>query len=121
MNGQSTRRYRRSREPRVARFPPQLLSHFCSRFAPAAFGETRRSRPMIADFKKQTEIKISPIQATTAMTRIAGKPALEITTEAAASWPGALIEPREGQWDLSGSTGSRWTSTIPRTCPSACC
>ena len=60
---------------------------------------------MIVDFASLKSIKISPVQATTAMTRFAGKPALEITTEAAASWPGALLERREGRWDLSGFDG----------------
>ena len=71
----------------------------------AADGASPASRKPIVDFKSTTNIKLNSIQATTLMTQHAGKPALQITTEAAASWPGVSIEPREGKWDLSGFEG----------------
>ena len=74
-------------------------------WAPAAFGEGPAKPKLIVDFKSTENIKLSTIQAKTAMTQYAGKPALQITTEAAASWPGVLIEPRKGKWDLSGFEG----------------
>jgi endoglucanase len=74
-------------------------------WATVAFGETPAKPKILVDFKNTTVIKISPIHATAVMAQHAGKPALQITTEAAASWPGVLIEPREGKWDLSGFEG----------------
>jgi endoglucanase len=70
-----------------------------------AFGENPAKPRVLVDFKNAKDIKISPIQATAVMTQNAGKPALQITTEAAASWPGVLIERREGKWDLRGFEG----------------
>ena len=74
-------------------------------WAGAAFGENPTAPKVIADFKSANDTKLTPIQAKTVMTQHAGKPALQITTEAAASWPGVLIEPREVKWDLSGFEG----------------
>ena len=41
------------------------------------------------------------MQSETTKVPLDGGQALQITTEAAASWPGVLIEPAAGKWDLS--------------------
>jgi aryl-phospho-beta-D-glucosidase BglC (GH1 family) len=60
-----------------------------------------RSR-VIVDFKNIQSDALRPMQAKAKIVRIDGRRALEITTEATASWPGVLIQPRNGKWDLSG-------------------
>jgi aryl-phospho-beta-D-glucosidase BglC (GH1 family) len=57
---------------------------------------------MIVDFENPQTIKINPNEAKANLVPLAGGHALEITTDAAASWPGVTIQAREGKWDLSG-------------------
>jgi endoglucanase len=68
----------------------------------AAFGKSPAKPKVIVDFKNTKSIKLSPMQAKSALTLHDGKQALQVTTEATASYPGVLIEPRDGKWDLSG-------------------
>jgi endoglucanase len=56
---------------------------------------------MLADFEDATAVKLQPGQAKAERVAADGGHALRITTEAAASWPGVVIEPRAGKWDLS--------------------
>jgi aryl-phospho-beta-D-glucosidase BglC (GH1 family) len=70
--------------------------------APAAVSATPK---VLVDFENTTSLKLTPVQAKIGMTQLAGKPALEITTEAAAPYPGVCIEPRDGKWNLTGFDG----------------
>jgi endoglucanase len=71
----------------------------------AALGATPAAPRVIVDFKNVATLKLIPMQATTAITQRDGRQALQITTEAAAAYPGVLIEPREGSWDMTGFDG----------------
>ncbi len=86
-------------------------------WAAAAVGENPTPPKVIVDFKSTNDIKLTPMQAKIVMAQHAGKPALQITTEAAASWPGVLIEPREGKWDLSGFEGVEMDVYNPQDVP----
>ena len=57
---------------------------------------------VFVDFEDQQAVKLRPNEAQAGIVSVDGGHALEITTEAAASWPGVLIESRDGKWDLSG-------------------
>jgi aryl-phospho-beta-D-glucosidase BglC (GH1 family) len=92
-------------EPRVQTSALAIAIGLLLAWAPIAFGESPAKPKVIVGFKSAKNIKVTPVEAKTAMTQHAGKPALQITTDAAASWPGALIEPRAGKWDLSGFDG----------------
>ena len=60
------------------------------------------ARPQVlVDFKDAAAVRLSPRQAQAKRVPLEGGHFIQITTEAAASWPGVLIEPREGKWDLS--------------------
>lgn len=62
--------------------------------------EVPADRPIV-DFEEMAGTTLKPVQAEWKLVTADGNHALEITTEAAASWPGVLIEPRAGKWDLS--------------------
>jgi endoglucanase len=57
---------------------------------------------VLIDFEDQQAFKLHPNEAQAGVVSVDGGHMLEITSEAAASWPGVLIEAREGKWDLSG-------------------
>jgi len=69
--------------------------------AAGAEGRTKKPR-VIVDFEDAQAVRLSPGQAQATRVSSAGGHALQITTDAKASWPGVLIEPRQGPWDLSG-------------------
>jgi aryl-phospho-beta-D-glucosidase BglC (GH1 family) len=56
---------------------------------------------VIADFENQQAVKIRADQCRAKIVPSDGGHALEIVTQAAASWPGALVEPDSRKWDLS--------------------
>jgi aryl-phospho-beta-D-glucosidase BglC (GH1 family) len=55
----------------------------------------------LADFENQQAVKIRADQSEAKLASVEGGHALEIVTQAEASWPGVFIEPRQGKWDLS--------------------
>ncbi|MEI8138967.1 MAG: cellulase family glycosylhydrolase [bacterium] len=57
---------------------------------------------MIVDFEDARAIRLSPDQAQASLVPAKEGQALQITTEAQANWPGVLIAPRQGVWDLAG-------------------
>lgn len=68
----------------------------------AAAAEEKIVRPQVlVDFEDQQAIKIQANECEVKRVTANGGHALEIVTQAAASWPGVLIEPRQGKWDLS--------------------
>lgn len=69
--------------------------------APGAESPAPQPR-IIVDFEDAQAVRLTPNQAQGARVSSGGGQALRITTEAQASWPGVLIEPRPGPWDLSG-------------------
>ena len=66
------------------------------------------------DFKDARAVKLQPMQAQAIQVPWDGGHALQITTEATASWPGVLIEPREGKWDLSAMEGVKMDVRNPQ-------
>ncbi|MGD0383565.1 MAG: cellulase family glycosylhydrolase [Thermoguttaceae bacterium] len=56
---------------------------------------------MLADFEDHQAVKLNPNEAEIRSVPVGGGHALEITTQAAASWPGVIIELNKGKWDLS--------------------
>ncbi len=56
---------------------------------------------VLADFEAEQAVKIRADECEAKIVPLNGGHALEIVTQAAASWPGVLIEPRQGKWDLS--------------------
>ncbi|MEI6168570.1 MAG: glycoside hydrolase family 5 protein [bacterium] len=69
--------------------------------AMAADGPALKPRVLV-DFEDARAVKLSADQAQVARVPSQGGQALQITTDAKADWPGVLIEPREGAWDLGG-------------------
>lgn len=69
---------------------------------PVVIADELPGKKLIVDFEETEGIKMTPVQAEAKLIQIDGNCVLQITTQAAASWPGVLIEPREGKWDLSG-------------------
>ncbi len=64
--------------------------------------ESKIVRPQVlADFEDQQAVKIRADECEATRVPFGGGHALEIVTQAAASWPGVLIEPSQGKWDLS--------------------
>ena len=60
-------------------------------------------RPLVfIDFENPQSVKLQPRQAKAGRVAVEGGNALEISTEAVDSYPGVLIEPSNGKWDLSG-------------------
>jgi len=57
---------------------------------------------VLVDFEDAQAVKLSPTEAEVRRMAADGGQALEIVTQAGASWPGVLVEPREGAWNLSG-------------------
>ncbi|MGA2061883.1 MAG: glycoside hydrolase family 5 protein [Thermoguttaceae bacterium] len=72
-------------------------------FAAAAEDKEEKIVPpkMLADFEDQQAVKLNPNECEAKRAMVDGGHALEIVTQAEASWPGVLIEPRQGKWDLS--------------------
>jgi len=56
---------------------------------------------VVVDFEDADAVRLRPSQAKAARVAVDAGHALEIATEASASWPGVFIEPRQGKWDLS--------------------
>ena len=56
---------------------------------------------VLADFEADQAVNIRADQCEAKIVRSDGGHALELATEAAASWPGVLLEPNSGKWDLS--------------------
>ena len=76
---------------------------FIAVFAAAAIAvaaEKAAGPRVLVDFEDAAAVKLQPAQAKAERVAADGGHALQITTEAAASWPGVLIEPRAGKWDL---------------------
>jgi aryl-phospho-beta-D-glucosidase BglC (GH1 family) len=69
--------------------------------AGAGAAEKTISPRVLVDFEDAAAVKLQPAQAKAERVPVDGGHALQITTEAAASWPGVVIEPRAGKWDLS--------------------
>ncbi len=72
---------------------------------PAAPPPTTTPAPakrIIVDFEDAKAVTLTPAQSEIARISVEGGQALQITTETAASYPGVLIQPRQGKWDLSG-------------------
>jgi endoglucanase len=68
----------------------------------AAPAEDKTPRPQVlADFEDHQAVKLNPNEAEIRSVPVGGGHALEITTQAAASWPGVIIELNKGKWDLS--------------------
>jgi aryl-phospho-beta-D-glucosidase BglC (GH1 family) len=56
---------------------------------------------ILADFEDATANELIEIQAKATAVTLAGNNALSIATEADADYPGVLIKPKQGKWDLS--------------------
>jgi len=56
---------------------------------------------ILADFEDETANELIAIQAKAAGVTLAGNNALSIATEEGADYPGVLIKPEQGKWDLS--------------------
>ena len=67
-----------------------------------AWGKGPAKPRVVVDFEDAKSVTLRPMQAEAAQVPLDGGQALQITTQADASWPGVLIEPRAGVWDLSG-------------------
>jgi aryl-phospho-beta-D-glucosidase BglC (GH1 family) len=66
-----------------------------------ALGEPPAPSRVIVDFSNMKDLTLRPLQAKTKSAAMDGSRGLEIKTSAAALWPGVLIEPRKGRWDVS--------------------
>ena len=60
---------------------------------------------VLVDFHDQQTVKLRTAQAKTEVRRADAAPALQVKTDADAAYPGVYLEPRDGQWDLSGYDG----------------
>ncbi|MCL4207202.1 MAG: cellulase family glycosylhydrolase [Pirellulaceae bacterium] len=69
-------------------------------------GSTQAAVPakpkLLVDFEDPQAVRVGPNQVEATRVASNGGHALQITTAAAAPYPGVLLEPREGPWDLSG-------------------
>ena len=57
---------------------------------------------VIASFESTAAIQLQPARARTEILKRDGTHALQITTEGQGGWPGVLLQPRSGAWDLRG-------------------
>jgi aryl-phospho-beta-D-glucosidase BglC (GH1 family) len=78
-----------------------IISTLYMGISTAADAKKTLSPKILVDFEDQQAVKLKPAQAEARSVSVDGGRSLEISTEAAAKWPGVLIEPREGKWDLS--------------------
>jgi len=69
--------------------------------AAAHAAERPRAPLVLVDFEDPAAVRRNPMQAKAEFVPAGGGRALRITTEAEASYPGVLFEPRKGKWDLS--------------------
>lgn len=60
---------------------------------------------VLVDFRQADSVKLRPDRATTELIKVEAGSALEVTTDANASYPGVFIEPRQGKWDLTSFDG----------------
>ncbi len=66
-----------------------------------AMGQQAANPRVVIDFESADAITLHPAQARGECVEDDGDHALRIETEAAASWPGVLIKPKQDCWDLS--------------------
>jgi aryl-phospho-beta-D-glucosidase BglC (GH1 family) len=70
--------------------------------ATAAVDTEKTVKPLVmVNFEHPQAIKLQPGEADAKIVAADGGHALDITTQATASWPGVLIEPLQGGWNLS--------------------
>lgn len=67
--------------------------------------EKPASSQVIVDFNDHGAFELRGANASGKLVTTAGVVALDITTEAAAPYPGVFIEPKEGKWDLASFDG----------------
>lgn len=79
----------------------------------AQAAESSRAR-ILVDFQELKTVKFTNIQTEREFVESDGNRSLQISTEAAAQWPGVLIEPKGGPWDLSGFYGVAMDVTNPQ-------
>jgi endoglucanase len=72
---------------------------------PVALAELSTKPKVLADFEDLKAITVRPTEAETTRVPLDRGQALQITTDAAASWPSVYIEPKDGKWNLSGFDG----------------
>jgi endoglucanase len=72
---------------------------------------------VLADFEDADANKLNAIQAETELVASDDGRALQITTQADASWPGVLIEPRAGKWDLAAFDAVKMDVINPQDVP----
>ncbi len=68
---------------------------------PDAMAKSATAPKVLADFEDAEAVKLRPNEARLQRVPLDGGHGLKIVTEAEAPWPGVLVEPREGKWDLS--------------------
>jgi endoglucanase len=68
----------------------------------AAAAAAKVKTRVMADFEDAQAVTLKPAGAEATRVAVDGGQALQISTEAAAAYPGVVIEPREGKWDLRG-------------------
>ena len=73
--------------------------------APAAPAAEPPHQKTLADFEDPAAVTLKPSQAEAQLVAAGGGRALQIVTEARAEYPGVLLEPRQGKWDLSAFDG----------------
>lgn len=71
--------------------------------AVSAWAAEKAPQPkVLADFENPAAVRLQPAQATVKLVAGDKGQALQIATEAEADYPGVVIVPRSGKWDLSG-------------------
>lgn len=72
---------------------------------------------VLASFEEGDTNKLNAIQSNAELVKTNGGRALDITTQADASWPGVMIEPRAGKWDLSAYDAVKMDVVNPQDVP----
>jgi aryl-phospho-beta-D-glucosidase BglC (GH1 family) len=102
----------------LARCFPIGVGLFLTAVLSAADVEKKAPRPLVlADFENPASVKITPLEAQIVTATLGAGRALQITTQAAASWPGALIEPTGKSWDLSSFDAVQMDVENPQNIP----
>jgi endoglucanase len=85
--------------------------------ATAIAAEGSAKAQVLADFEDADSNKRNAIQAEAELVKTNDGRALQITTPADASWPGVLIEPRAGKWNLSAFDAVQMDVVNPQDVP----
>jgi len=83
----------------------------------ACWAQQPEAPRVVVDFENPDAVKLTPVQAEAELVEADGGRALRISTEADAPWPGVLIEPRQGKWDLAGYDEVRMDVANPQDVP----